>query len=207
MRYSKKRLWRRFFWIIYFISSISLSWSLTIVASSNFRSLISSSNCNLSCLVIMSFSFLVIRLRRLTLPLLSAENPCASSSSVFTDSRFLILEVAILGVMPCFSLWACWTPLRRYVSRNDFVIASVNWSAYRITSHFGFLEARHMFWTKAVVERRKPCLSASNMAINETSGRSIPSLRRFIQTIISISPDFNFLIISRRSMVAISLWR
>jgi hypothetical protein len=62
-----------------------------------------------------------------------------------------------------------------------------------------------MICTREVVDLKNPSLSASNTPINVTSGRSIPSLRRFTHTIISISPVLNFLIISQRSIAAISL--
>ncbi|MEI8253557.1 MAG: hypothetical protein WCG25_07640 [bacterium] len=43
-----------------------------------------------------------------------------------------------------------------------------------------------MICISEVVERKNPSLSASNIAIKETSGKSIHSLSKFTQTIISI---------------------
>lgn len=74
-----------------------------------------------------------------------------------------------------------------------------------MTSLWGLRAARPIFWISDVVDLKNPSLSASNIAINDTSGKSIPSLRRFIPTSISASPERSFLIISRRSNVDISL--
>jgi len=54
------------------------------------------------------------------------------------------------------------------------------------------------------VERRKPILSALSMAINDTSGRSSPSLNRLMPTSTSNSPVRNFRRMANRSTVAIS---
>jgi len=77
-------------------------------------------------------------------------------------------------------------------------------SAYNTTSEFGFLAALHIICIKAVVDLKNHSLSASNIAINVTSGISIHSLNKFTQTIISIIQSLSFLIISYLSSVSIS---
>ena len=67
-----------------------------------------------------------------------------------------------------------------------------------------FLAARPIVCIKERSERKKPSLSASNMATNETSGISKPSLKRFIPTKTSNSPKRKSLIISILSNALIS---
>lgn len=157
----------------------------------------------------ISFSFFVRRLRCLSFPCGMWEKICSGrkSSSVFTIPRFFTFEIASCGVILFALLYVIWMFLLRYVSRSDLIIASVQWSAYKTTSLFGFLAARPMIWIRDVVERKNHSLSASKIAINETSGRSIPSLSKLIPTRISITHVRSFLIISQRSIVDTSEWR
>gem|GEM_PF-6431887 len=134
----------------------------------------------------IAFSAFVILFNLLTFHLVIPSNHCARLSSVFTDSIFFTLESAFCGIILFFILYSSCILRRRYVSRKDFIIDSVKLSAYNITSHLRFLEARHIICISEVVERKNPSLSASNIAIRLTSGKSIPSLSKFTQTIISI---------------------
>jgi hypothetical protein len=70
-----------------------------------------------------------------------------------------------------------------------------------------FRAARPMIWRRLVFDLRNPTFSASSIPMNDVSGRSRPSLRRFTHTITSIVPRRNSLRISSRSRVSISLWR
>ena len=78
-------------------------------------------------------------------------------------------------------------------------------SAYIITLPDAFLAALPIVWIRLLVLLKKPCLSASMMAISDTSGISIPSLNRFIPTTTSYLPSLNSLIILSLSNVFISL--
>ena len=88
-----------------------------------------------------------------------------------------------------------------------FRMESVTWSAYITTWPSTFRAARPMVWMSAVSERRKPSLSASRMATNDTSGRSRPSRRRLMPTSTSNSPSRRPRRISTRWMVSMSEWR
>ena len=80
----------------------------------------------------------------------------------------------------------------------------VNSSAYIITFPFVFLAARPIVCINDLSERRNPSLSASNIATNDTSGISNPSLKRFIPTKTSNFPIRKSLIISILSRAFIS---
>src|SRR3546814_4049566 len=67
----------------------------------------------------------------------------------------------------------------------DLVITS----AYIITRPSSFLAARPIVWINAVCERKKPSLSASRIATNDTSGRSRPSRSRLMPTSTSRSEE------------------
>ncbi len=158
-----------------------------IAACSKFRVAIASSSCPFRSVRIISCSFLVIRLSLLVVPLACNQlNDCVRSASDFTTSIFLTFELAMVGVILCAVLNAVCTALRRCVSRNDLTIDSVNISPYNMTSPRGLRAARPMIWINDVVLRKNHSLSASKIATNDTSGRSIPSLRRLTQTKISI---------------------
>ncbi len=81
---------------------------------------------------------------------------------------------------------------------------SVILSPYIITVPSTFLAALPTVCINEVSDRRKPSLSASNMATKDTSGISKPSLRRFIPTNTSNSPNLKLLIIFVLSIVSIS---
>ena len=86
------------------------------------------------------------------------------------------------------------------VSSIAFCIDCVTSSAYNITSAFTFLAVRPIVCMRDVSERRNPSLSASNIATNDTSGRSSPSLNRFTPTTTSNFPSLRSLSISTRSI-------
>lgn len=62
--------------------------------------------------------------------------------------------------------------------RISGVVCAVIRSAYMITRPLRFLAARPTVCVSERCERRKPSLSASSMATNETSGKSNPSRKR-----------------------------
>ena len=62
-------------------------------------------------------------------------------------------------------------------------------------------------WIRAVSLRKKPSLSASNIATRDTSGMSSPSLRRLMPTRTSNIPSRKSLMIWTRSKVSMSEWR
>ena len=78
-------------------------------------------------------------------------------------------------------------------------------SAYMITLPSLFLAALPTICSRLLVFRKNPSLSASRIATNSTSGRSIPSRKRFIPTSTSKSPARSWRRISVRSIVSISL--
>lgn len=61
-----------------------------------------------------------------------------------------------------------------------------------------------MVWIKLVVLLKKPSLSASIMAMSETSGKSSPSLSKLMPISISKAPLLKPLMISLRSIASIS---
>lgn len=76
-----------------------------------------------------------------------------------------------------------------------------------MTCPLTFRAARPMIWRSDVFDRRNPIFSASRMPMNDVSGRSSHSRRRFTQTMTSISQRRYSLRVSRRSIVSISEWR
>lgn len=76
-----------------------------------------------------------------------------------------------------------------------------------MTWPFTFRAARPMIWRSEVFDRRNPIFSASSIPINEVSGRSNHSRRRFTHTTTSMTPMRKSRSISRRSRVSISEWR
>ena len=92
----------------------------------------------------------------------------------------LIGLTIVLGVIPCSLLnFICKLRLLSVASIASR-IESVIESAYIITLPFEFLAARPIVWTKGLVERKNPSLSASKIATKDTSGTSIPSRKRLI---------------------------
>ena len=77
-------------------------------------------------------------------------------------------------------------------------------SAYKIAWPFSCLAALPMVWIILVSDLKKPSLSASRIATRDTSGRSNPSLKRFIPTSTSKLPILSSLKISTLSTVSIS---
>ena len=77
-------------------------------------------------------------------------------------------------------------------------------SAYIITLPSSCLAALPMVCINDVEDLRYPSLSASKIATNETSGKSNPSLKRFIPTTTSYVPKRRSLKISILSIVSIS---
>ena len=82
----------------------------------------------------------------------------------------------------------------------DLVIVS----AYMITLPSVCLAALPEVWINALSDLKKPSLSASNIATKVTSGKSKPSLKRFIPTTQSTSPNLNSLSISTLSIASMS---
>gem|GEM_PF-1055299 len=78
-------------------------------------------------------------------------------------------------------------------------------SEYIYTFPCSFLAARPIICMSAEVDLKNHCLSASIMAILETSGRSSHSLKRFTHTITSIFHSLSSLSISNLSSVSTSL--
>ena len=91
-----------------------------------------------------------------------------------------------------------------FVSDIAFSIEGVNSSAYIITLPSVFLAARPIVCINDLSERKNPSLSASNIATNDTSGISSPSLKRLIPTRTSNLPIRKSLIISILSSALIS---
>ena len=110
----------------------------------------------------------------------------------------------VFGVILCSLLYASWIFLLLLVSLIAFSIEGVSSSAYIITFPSVFLAARPIVCIKERSERKKPSLSASSMATNETSGISNPSLKRLIPTNTSNLPKRKSLIISILSRAFIS---
>ena len=110
----------------------------------------------------------------------------------------------VFGVIPCSSLYACWSLRRRSVSSIATRMESVILSAYMITCPSLFLAARPMVWISEVSERRNPSLSASRIATSVISGISNPSRSRLIPTSTSNTSRRRSRIISARSKVSIS---
>ena len=106
--------------------------------------------------------------------------------------------------MLCSSLYSFCISLRLLVSVIATSIDLVIVSPYIITWPFEFLAALPIVCIREVSERRKPSLSASKIAIKETSGKSNPSLKRLIPTSTSYFPSLKSLIISILSIVSIS---
>ena len=77
-------------------------------------------------------------------------------------------------------------------------------SAYIITLPLTLRAARPAVWVSERWSRKKPSLSASRMATNETSGKSSPSRSRLMPTRTSNSPSRRSRMISIRSTVSIS---
>ena len=107
--------------------------------------------------------------------------------------------------MPCSSLYASWIARRRAVSSIARCIESVILSAYIMTFPSAFRAARPIVCTNERSLRKKPSLSASRIAIKETSGTSIPSRNKLIPIRISNSPNRKSRIISVLSSVFTSL--
>ena len=80
-------------------------------------------------------------------------------------------------------------------------------SAYKIAVPCKLRAARPMVCIKLRSERKKPSLSASKIATNDTSGISKPSRNRLIPTKTSKVPKRKSRKISARSTVSISLCR
>ena len=99
--------------------------------------------------------------------------------------------------LSCFSLLLS-------VSSIVLLIEPVISSAYKIAFPFIFLAALPIVCINDLSDLKKPSLSASKIATNETSGISKPSLRRLIPTKTSNSPNLNPLIISTLSTVSTS---
>ena len=110
----------------------------------------------------------------------------------------------VFGVIPCSLLYCSWIFLLLFVSDIAFSIDSVSSSAYIITLPSVFLAARPIVCINERSERKKPSLSASSIATNDTSGISNPSLKRLIPTSTSNSPSLNERIISILSKALIS---
>ena len=91
-----------------------------------------------------------------------------------------------------------------FVSFIAFSIESVSSSAYIITVPSVFLAARPIVCINERSERKKPSLSASSIATNDTSGISSPSLNKLIPTNTSNSPNRSFRIISNLSNAFVS---
>ena len=128
--------------------------------------------------------------------------PLSASEDISMTSRTLL--TIVLGTMPCALLYeSCFFRLRS-VSVMAARIEGVTVSAYIITRPSAFLAARPIVWIRLVSLLRKPSLSASSIATSETSGRSRPSLSRFMPTSTSNSPRRRSRIISMRSMAPIS---
>ena len=79
-------------------------------------------------------------------------------------------------------------------------------SAYIIAFPFRLRAARPIVWVSERWLRKKPSLSASNMATNETSGKSKPSRSRFTPISTSNNPLRKSCMISMRSKVSTSEW-
>ena len=78
-------------------------------------------------------------------------------------------------------------------------------SAYIIAFPLRFLAALPTVCVNERAERRKPSLSASNIATKETSGKSKPSRSKFTPTKTSKTPFRKSCMISTRSKVSTSL--
>ena len=108
------------------------------------------------------------------------------------------------GVMPFSKLYAiCFCRLRA-VSPMVFCIDSVILSAYIITLPLMFLAARPTICTIARSDLKNPSLSASKIAIKDTSGKSRPSRSKLIPIKTSKTPLRKSANISTRSRVSIS---
>lgn len=102
---------------------------------------------------------------------LSNPNFCFSSTVLVACITSWIFFCIVFGTMPCFSLYACCILLLRAVSVTAFFILSVITSAYNMTLPWAFLAARPIVCIKEVSERKKPSLSASNMATKEANAQ------------------------------------
>ena len=136
----------------------------------------------------------------------SLSNLYSSCTSV-TKLAFIVSLTAfciVFGIMPWSLLYCSCIFLLLFVSLIAFSILSVNSSAYIITFPSVFLAARPMVCISERSERKKPSLSASSIATKDTSGISNPSLKRFIPTNTSNSPNLKSLIISILSNALVS---
>ena len=126
--------------------------------------------------------------------------------SLYTPSmRSLMRLTTVRGVMPWMMLCSSCLALRRAVSSMALRIDSVVLSAYKIATPLTLRAARPMVCISERSERKKPSLSASNMATNDTSGKSIPSRSKLMPTNTSNTPRRKSRKISTRSTVSMSL--
>ena len=86
-----------------------------------------------------------------------------------------------------------------------FCMLLVMVSAYMMALPFTLRAARPTVWVSERLERKKPSLSASNMATKDTSGRSKPSRKRLTPINTSKIPFRRSCMISTRSKVSTSL--
>ena len=124
-----------------------------------------------------------------------------SPSATLVDSKIISLDLfRPVGMIPWTLLYFICNCLRfsvlSMVLCMEFVIR---------TKPFTLRAARPTVCTNDLSFLKKPSLSASKIATNETSGRSNPSLSRFTPIRTSKVPSRNCRKISTRSMVSISL--
>ncbi|MPM22908.1 hypothetical protein SDC9_69368 [bioreactor metagenome] len=134
---------------------------------------------------------------------------CSSSGTPYSltlPSTFLTCLTIWRGIMLCLVLYSSCFFLLLSVSSIVLCMEPVIVSAYIITLPSTLRAALPAVCVRDLSLRRKPSLSASSMATNDTCGRSSPSLNKLTPISTSNLPSWKSSNISTLSRVSTSEW-